>query len=278
MVESFPFFMCDTRTRRHGRDRIMGRRQFRMLRAWLRLAQRRFHDRPKFVVSPSVVVPFLAATGASPATTGRAARVSTGGPAAYVARSDGWDGFPEQLEALFSFIVTAGIENVVFLCGDAHLAMHSDIWFERPGGRAPISAYCIVASPIYAPYPFANATADDFVLDNHQRPLVLAGNVRMRYRVRGRPVNRDSITVVDAAWDGREWAVTSNLIGMPPNMDYPRAPQLTAAHAPAPGAPPAVPPPADARVGQSRPGYEPAPSDAVVGIPQWSGDASERRS
>jgi len=269
IVQGFPFFMCDTRTRRHGRDRIMGQRQFRMLRAWLQLAQRRFRDRPKFVVSPSVIVPFVGATGASPATAGGAAMVATGGPAAYVERSDGWDGFPDQLSTLFSFIVAAQIENVVFLCGDPHLAMHSDIWFERPGTRAPIAASCIVASPIYAPYPFANATADDFVLDNAARPLLLTHGWQMRYRVRApRPVNRDSITVVETAWDGQRWAVNTNLIGMSADMDYPGVPQPAPAHEPL----------ADWRVGQTRPCGDRTPSNAALGVQQYVRDASERRS
>ena len=118
MVGEFPFFMCDTRTQRSGRERIVGRRQFRMLRAWLNLAQKRFKDRPKFVVSPSVVVPFLQATGASPAMSAAPAIAPTGGPAAYVYRSDGWDGFPDQLRVLFSFIVAKEIENVVWRACD----------------------------------------------------------------------------------------------------------------------------------------------------------------
>lgn len=158
-----PVFVCDTRRGRDAREAILDAGQFAELEAWLRAKPR---ETLKVVVSPSVVVPFLRSAGTP----------------ACLARSDGWDGFRDSLGRLFSLIAHAS-GNVVFLCGDAHLSLSSEIWFERDGHRVGDTCYCIVASPLYAPYPFANAVPQDFLHDNASRPLALTGNVTMRYRV-----------------------------------------------------------------------------------------------
>lgn len=156
-------FVCDTRRGRDERREILERAQFDELALWL-LSQPR--EALKLVVSPSVLVPFLESTKA----------------AACRARSDGWDGFRDSLRGLFS-VLGQETNNVVFLCGDAHLSLSSEIWFERGGRRVGGTCYCIVASPLYAPYPFANADRQDFLDDNTARPVELPGGVVMRYRV-----------------------------------------------------------------------------------------------
>lgn len=143
----FGFFVCDTRTTREGRSRIMDARQFSELQKWLRMCRDADGDRPKFVVSPSVLVPFLSATGGLPR---------------YAPRSDGWDGFPDSLAELVAFIADEDVSNVVFLCGDPHISMVSAIEVERRGG-APLRGACIVASPLYAPFPFANADPREYL-------------------------------------------------------------------------------------------------------------------
>jgi choline dehydrogenase-like flavoprotein/alpha-beta hydrolase superfamily lysophospholipase len=162
-LHGIPVFVCDTRTGREGRQFILDPGQFGDLLSWLRGCK---PEELKLVVSPSVVVPFLKTTKRP----------------AYAARSDGWDGFHGPLHELFSTLARE-TQNVVFLCGDAHLSLSSEIWFEREGQRVGGTCYCIVASPMYAPYPFANATLDEFLLDNVSRPLKLSDGVSMRYRV-----------------------------------------------------------------------------------------------
>ena len=162
-LRGIPVFVCDTRRGRDGRREILDDAQFAELARWLAAQPR---AALKVVVSPSVLVPFLESTR----------------EAACAARSDGWDGFHDALRRLFS-ILGAETDNVVFLCGDAHLSLSSEIWFERDGRRVGGTCYCIVASPMYAPYPFANADPQDFVRDNAARPVRLPGGVVMRYRV-----------------------------------------------------------------------------------------------
>ena len=192
----FGFFACDTRTGRKDRSRIMSDEQFAALTHWLeeRQGDGDYGDRPKFVLSPSVVVPFLKAT--------------QGG--AYAARSDGWDGFPDSLCALFSFIAEKRIQNVVFLCGDPHLSMASEISFEGEG-ISGLRALCIVASPFYAPYPFANAKAGDFV-DNGVLPLAPDVGANMRYK-RKFVVQGDSFTTVGVTPSESGWSVRVRVHG-----------------------------------------------------------------
>src|SRR5262249_21994822 len=48
-----------------------------------------------------------------------------------------------------------------------------------------LRAYCVVGSPMYGPYPFANAKRTDFEEDNHAKPLDLGGDRTMRYTGKG---------------------------------------------------------------------------------------------
>ncbi|MDB5867642.1 MAG: hypothetical protein JWO70_5448 [Betaproteobacteria bacterium] len=192
----FPFFMCDTRSNR-SEDRIMSRQQLGLLTGWL---ARNNDGRPLFVVSPSVLVPLLRSTrGSTPAQA-----------SAYPARSDGWDRYPESMKALFAFIATQRIRNVVFLSGDAHYSMVSEISFDGPGCE-DLRALSIVASPLYAPYPFANMGGNDFVRDGE---LDLGQGSTMRYTVdRASELDGDSVTIVgvrtDRGDEGDDWVITT---------------------------------------------------------------------
>lgn len=190
----FPFFVCDTRTDRTGRAQIMQGTQFGALKDWLQNQESTNDSRPKFVLSPSIVVPFLEATR---------------GNAAYAARSDGWDGFPDSLRELFRFIAGASIRNVVFLCGDPHISMSSEITIARTG-QPDLAALCIVASPLYAPYPFANAQAHEFVADTTGQALGLGGGAHMHY-VRKASVAGDSFTLVSVKPDAGGWSVCASV-------------------------------------------------------------------
>jgi hypothetical protein len=171
-LQGFPVFVCDTRSGRNGRQGILDDEQFVALTRWLHDKQHAVPAedaaRPKFVVSPSVVVPFL-----KPLTRDGTAQCPT--------RSDSWDGFPDQLVKLFSFIADERVDNVVFLCGDSHLSMHTDITFHNNKRPLPLRAWCIMTSAMYAPYPFVNSSHNDFDLDSI---LELRGGDSMHYSVK----------------------------------------------------------------------------------------------
>ncbi|MGH7860577.1 MAG: alkaline phosphatase D family protein, partial [Candidatus Binatia bacterium] len=150
----FDFFVADTRTGRR-RDRAaasltatVGDDLMIALRLWLIEAHKRGLDKPKFIVSPSVVAPWTKETRGHPA---------------YALRSDAWDAFPDSLHQLLGFIATEGIRNVVFLSGDYHCSIFSCLSL-KCGGAAPVTAYSIVSSGLYSPYPFANTRVEDLEL------------------------------------------------------------------------------------------------------------------
>jgi choline dehydrogenase-like flavoprotein len=184
----FEFFVCDTRTTRTPGVEIMDEEQLEAVQRWLEKdrTQERKQDRHKFIVSPSLVVPFKSETQ------GRS------GPYrhAYLQRSDGWDAFPGCLRSLMLCIVRNGIRNVVFLCGDAHQSMASRIWFVgRSQGARQLGTACIVSSPLHAPYPFANSRREEFA---EEGALELDDEWTMHYVLEGDPVERDGFAVVNA--------------------------------------------------------------------------------
>jgi hypothetical protein len=180
----FPFFVCDTRADRVLGARIMDKEQLGFLTAWLRAPERPQH-RHRFIVSPSLVVPFRR----------EAQRRGRAHPDAYLQRSDGWEAFPASLRTLMLCIATGEIRNVVFLCGDAHVSMASRIWFERNGRRRDLGTCCVVSSPLYAPFPFANSRAEEFA---DAGEFELGGGWTMHYEIEGKMIEQDSFAIVHA--------------------------------------------------------------------------------
>ncbi|MCY7371031.1 MAG: alkaline phosphatase D family protein [Polaromonas sp.] len=155
------FFFLDTRSQRQYRKPgnpnanglfAVGERA--LLEAWL-IAK---PDRVRFIVTPALVLPRrLGALNSGPNHANRAD---------HAARSDGWEGYPGDLQALLAFIAIKEIENVVFLSGDEHLGCVAiaDLSGVKPcGGVARARIVSIHASGLYAPFPFANSRAQDFV-------------------------------------------------------------------------------------------------------------------
>lgn len=168
-LRGFEFFFADTRTERAKRTArsvasaaIMSKLQMGELLAWLAkghgeqdVGQR--PRRPRFVVSPSAVLP---------------RRLSSRESAAAALRSDGWDGYPASLHRLLGWIARHHVDDVVFLSGDHHVCSLTTA--TTTTARGALRLYCIHASALYAPYPFANARAEDFA----ERDEIEAGGQR----------------------------------------------------------------------------------------------------
>lgn len=149
-------FMANTRTERQRRDsirieqaRIMSDTQWSDMMQWLQGAPQ---DAWRFLASPSMVLPRRKkACGATPAS---------------AQFSDAWDGYPASLVALLAAICDLGLNKLVLLSGDEHLANISRITLCRAATpdapRMETVIHSIHAPAMYAPYPFANAKADDF--------------------------------------------------------------------------------------------------------------------
>jgi hypothetical protein len=78
---------------------------------------------------------------------------------------DNWQGFPASLYSLLVHLCENEIPNVVFLSGDAHLACSARITVTHAGGKR-CEFHSHHAPPLYAPYPFANETRHNLLLDD----------------------------------------------------------------------------------------------------------------
>ena len=154
-VRGHPLYFADTRTGRTQRNGRLGFDQAHILDEaqrlklgdWL-IAHR---DAPKFVVTPSLLLPRWRLVAESPANG---------------SRSDAWDGYPATLEWLFMLLVEKDIKRTVFLSGDEHHSLFATIDLRRRGARAaPLRVVSIHSSALYAPFPFANGRPQDLVPD-----------------------------------------------------------------------------------------------------------------
>lgn len=159
--KGFPFFMIDSRTERDSRNsknikeaKLISKDQFDALKQWL--SSNKDNDKPKFIVSPAMPFPRTR-------TTSQAQHFSA------AIQSDSWDGYPDSLERLVSYIVNKKIQNVVFLSGDAHLSLVSKIKVSQtnPSNKQQIDTnlLSIHSSGMYAPFPFANSRKEDLTLN-----------------------------------------------------------------------------------------------------------------
>lgn len=150
----FRFFCLDSRTSRESRNIDTGTRNYRIaakgheaLIAWLK--SQRNDDRPKFVVSGSVLAPLT--------------RDGADRQKAYRRREDGWGGYFGSLNEVIDVIATDEIRNVVFLSGDSHCSMTVGLEFRSADNpQTSVRAIGISASPFYAPIPFANGRRADY--------------------------------------------------------------------------------------------------------------------
>jgi cholesterol oxidase len=156
-LDGIPFFMADTRTERDHRSaqslddaRIMKNSQFEALLRWLHKPGR---DVPKFISSPACLLP-------------RKLRAKQHDHRAGALRSDAWDGYPHSLHRLLAYIVENEISNVVFLSGDEHISFATRATVAARDSGKVVSIYSIHSSALYAPFPFANAVADDLAWED----------------------------------------------------------------------------------------------------------------
>ncbi len=159
----FPIFMLDTRSQRGARSLRPGAQalaqaelctaaQMTRLAHWLDSGPA---DTPKFIASAVPVFPMPRSA-------------VFGAPAERIGLDD-WSGYPATQRALLNLIRQCKARHMVLLSGDRHLSSVSSLWLTRPDGT-PMEVVSIVASGLYAPWPFANARADEFWLDGSLSP------------------------------------------------------------------------------------------------------------
>lgn len=154
-AHSLDFFMLDTRTERQFRDaytsseaHMIEKDQREAIEKWLENCQLENPQKPVFLVCPSLIFP-------------RHMLPSNGDSSLQGLRSDGWDGYPASMHWLLAFIVDQQLNNIVFLSGDEHLPHEAEITLTNISKNKEVKIKSIHASPLYAPYPFANGIAED---------------------------------------------------------------------------------------------------------------------
>jgi cholesterol oxidase len=176
----FPFFMMDTRTDRSSRSAatiddvetmLISDRQLDDFEIWLDECDT---DRPKFVVSPSILFPrHMAASADYPAS---------------ALHADGWDGYPRSLREIVQIVAEKQCKNLVFLSGDEHLSCDASIKIEVDG-KDPVVIHSIHRSGLYAPLPFANSRPEDLVLNetwsDEERKFSCSIHTRIRNDISG---------------------------------------------------------------------------------------------
>lgn len=157
-------FVLDTRSERDPRPwpaadlqtaHILGQTQRDALESWLRSAKA---GHPRWIVSPVWLLPRPA---------GQPDR-NGGAQAMNPALCDAWPGYPDSLDWMLGLIARERIENIVMLCGDAHLAGHTVLTLTRQAETtAPAIRVDLLHCPaLYAPFPFANAQPHEFLLED----------------------------------------------------------------------------------------------------------------
>ena len=206
----YPFFVVDTRTQRiqNGNgcnladNHLLGypsanaasehRVQINMLCDWLVEQQTKIGNRPKFIATASMFVPNGLATAGSDA---RAQQKKCA--------DDSWAAFPETRRQLLQTMVDNNIQNVVFLCGDAHSSCVAEISFTHTAtGQLPLRALAITSSAFYWPWPFSNGDADSFVHDSEKQndQFEVNDEVVMNYKSRAF-VQENNFTRIDIQQD-----------------------------------------------------------------------------
>lgn len=148
----YPFFVMDTRLEREwSEERFVTDDQWKVMTDFLRSNK----GTPQFIASGSALMPMLRETALSP----RESRV----------HDDSWWRYPQRVQDLFDFIRREGIDNVVFLAGDVHCSMFTEMRVHRENGP-PLRAWSIVSSGLHAPYRFVNEHPENFFLSSDDVP------------------------------------------------------------------------------------------------------------
>ncbi|MEM1154337.1 MAG: alpha/beta fold hydrolase [Pseudomonadota bacterium] len=158
--QGFDFFMLDTRTEREPRNthnwdtaELLGQDQWRDLQEWVKVGSDA--KRPRFVVSSALFLPRHRRIYDSVSIADQTVNSSA-------LRSDGWDGYPATMHALLHLLASMRAKNLIFLSGDAHRAMSSEIRLYSSSGELLNRAWSVHCSPLYAPFPFANTAKAEF--------------------------------------------------------------------------------------------------------------------
>ncbi len=155
------FFIADARLERQPRPqsrlmsaRIMGDAQWQALQQWLAQKAERPDERPRVVLSGSLLLPRRRSVAEFPGA---------------AAASDAWDGFPASQHGLLRALWRHGAQDVLFLSGDEHRSGYATAWVgvdDGQGGlredRPRVRLLSVHSSALHAPWPFSVTEAEAF--------------------------------------------------------------------------------------------------------------------
>jgi phosphodiesterase/alkaline phosphatase D-like protein len=196
-------FMADSRTQRPHRSAetlaralILGDEQTQQLEAWLLAAPA---DTLKIVSSAALLLP--------------RSRQSIDEPL-YL---DNWQGYPASFCRLLAFVCDHQLRNLVFLSGDTHLGCRAEVTVRNLESGASTEFQSCHAPALYAPYPFANETEWNLLLQDHFRFDAVRDGIRQSYQctvdTKVLAQGRNGCALLKATRaDGGKWAATVEVL------------------------------------------------------------------
>ncbi|MDB5897934.1 MAG: hypothetical protein JWP41_1536 [Ramlibacter sp.] len=79
---------------------------------------------------------------------------------------DNWQGYPASLRRLLAFLCDHQLDNTVFLSGDTHLGCRAQVTVRNLASGECVEFQACHAPALYAPYPFANETHWNLLLQD----------------------------------------------------------------------------------------------------------------
>ncbi len=202
--DGFHFFMLDTRTERMHRKvgpglataELVSPGAMARFKKWLRES-----PPPKFVMTPSILLPrHRRAVQRDPCL--KSSNLSA-------LSSDSWDGYPNTLRDVLAYIAENNIKQVVFLSGDEHRSCVARAELCDMVGNPITTVHSVHTGAMYAPYPFANAIGEDFVLCE---TIDIGGRFRCVVNAM-LPTAGDGATYLSVRQQGSSWLLNCEFAG-----------------------------------------------------------------
>ena len=153
------------------------------------------HDKPKFIVSPSMLLP-------------RHRDAARWGHRTSALHSDSWDGYRASLHRILALAATSDTEHVVFLNGDEHVGCLATIVvrYVESGNTIEKTMYSIHTPGLYTPYSFINGSAAKWMPETDHEFEV--GGQKFEYTVAYTPFEGEGFAYLNVDRTAGAWNLT----------------------------------------------------------------------
>lgn len=129
---------------------------------------------------------------------------------------DNWQGYPASFHHLLGFLCEHQVDNVVFLSGDAHLACTADVTVRDLDSGKSVEFLSHHAPALYAPYPFANETRWNLLLEDMFQFTTMSGGQRRTYECTVLTTlideGHDGCGLMTASRNGNAWSTKVDVV------------------------------------------------------------------